>query len=101
MYTNDHVGNTPQVHIGGQLVSYDESGMVILNPYKSSILLVLHNVVQGYLAPHKIDPKLFDAKYVFKEIEQEEQPKVTLKTLEVRSVHYWAYCKLTVVFMFY
>ena len=43
-------------------------------------------VVQGYLAPHKIDPKLFDAKYVFKEIEQEEQPKVTLKTLEVRNV---------------
>ena len=35
------------------------------------------------MAPDKIDPKLFEPKHVFKDIDQEEQPKVTLKTLEV------------------
>jgi len=49
-------------------------------PFKYFVALI---VCQGYLAPHKIDPKLFEPKHVFKYIEQEEWPKITLKTLEV------------------
>ena len=45
-------------------------------------------VCQGYLAPSKVDPKLLDPRYVFKDLEEEEskEHQVSLSKLKVRGV---------------
>ncbi|KAK3751812.1 hypothetical protein QZH41_013289 [Actinostola sp. cb2023] len=39
-------------------------------------------VCEGYIAPHKIDPKMLDSKHVFMEVQQENVKKPTILNLE-------------------
>lgn len=43
-------------------------------------------VCQGYLAPSKVDPRLLDSRFVFKEVEESEdkEQKISLTKIQVR-----------------
>ena len=45
----------------------------------SQLQISLRFQSQGYLAPHKIDPKLLDVKHVFEEMDKDEKPASVFK----------------------
>lgn len=49
-------------------------------------LFIWCHLLQGFLAPTKLDPKLLDMKHVFKENEDQKKQKIDIFNPEVRLV---------------